>query len=83
MEPTSKRYPRARLAKVGSADWQADGGYRVAAVQHFGVAIYAVYVPGGYRPRAMVETLAEARETIAALRATCNECPNAHLVFTG
>lgn len=79
-------YPRVTVHRTSvPGEWVTDDGYRIVRVTttyHFTASIvnYAVYIPGGTRPKANVEYMREAREVICALRKTNNECPHPHLV---
>lgn len=78
-------YPRATVHRVQSGVWATDDGYRIVrqtTEYHLSAAIvnFAVYIPGGLRPKANVEYMREAREVICALRKSGNRCGHPHLV---
>lgn len=75
-------HPTVILRAAGQDIQTTLDGYRVTRVEHEdGWVEWRVYTPDGTKPRAVCAYEHETLGVIAALRATDNECPNAHLVW--
>jgi hypothetical protein len=85
--PTTPKptFPRATVHRVQPGMWATNDGYQIRKhVKTYELSPdceeFHVYVPGGTRPRAVVDYMREAREVICALRKSDNQCGHPHLV---